>query len=222
LEIKNDLSDSIVAGSTGLVGSELVKELVRLGHVVTALTRRKTIPMLEQVEYKFVDYEKPSSFEYLFQNKKHVFICLGTTIKKAGSKENFRRVDIDYSFDIAKIASKFNVPNLSLVTSIGADSTSKNFYLQCKGEIENKILTLDFESVSIYQPGLLIGARSEKRIGESLGQTIQPFFIDPLLQGSLKKFRSIKATYLAKSIASNSGKKSGKRYLTFEDFFLLS
>ena len=105
MEIKNDLSDSIVAGSTGLVGSELVKELVRLGHVVTALTRRKTIPTLEQVEYKFVDYDKPSSFEYLFQNKKHVFICLGTTIKKAGSKEKFRRVDIDYSFDIAKLAS---------------------------------------------------------------------------------------------------------------------
>ena len=132
MEIKNDLSDSIVAGSTGLVGSELVKELVRLGHVVTALTRRKTIPTLEQVEYKFVDYDKPSSFEYLFQNKKHVFICLGTTIKKAGSKENFRRVDIDYSFYIAKIASKFNVPNLSLVTSIGADSTSKIFIYSAK------------------------------------------------------------------------------------------
>ncbi|GIR86715.1 MAG: hypothetical protein CM15mP86_01740 [Gammaproteobacteria bacterium] len=61
---------SIVAGSTGLVGSELVKgKFVSLGHVVTALTRRKTIPTLEQVEYKFVDYEKPSSFEHLFQNK---------------------------------------------------------------------------------------------------------------------------------------------------------
>ena len=80
------------------------------------------------------------------------------------------------------------------MTSIGADSTSKNFYLQCKGELENKILTLDFESVSIYQPGLLIGDRSEKRIAESLGQTIQPFFIDPLLHKSylLSEINSIK------------------------------
>ena len=109
------------------------------------------------------------------------------------------------------------VPNISIVTSIGADSSSKNFYLKCKGEIENKISSLDFKSLSIYRPGLLIGARQEKRFAESIGQFLQPWLVDTFLRGSAKKYRSVKAIDLAISLKEFSGKQPGKKIYYFED-----
>ena len=168
--------------------------------------------------YETVDFDKKESFEELFKNVTDVFICLGTTINKAGSKESFRKVDVDYSFSIAEAASKASVPNLSVVTSIGADSKSNNFYLKCKGEVEEMISSLPFQSLSIYRPGLLIGEREEKRFAESIGQIIQPRLIDPLLRGSAKKYRSVKAEDLAYTLQILSGASKGKTIYQFEDF----
>ena len=137
----------LVAGSTGLIGNFLVKELAKSDIEVIALTRNEYFSENQQVIYKTVDFDKKESFEQLFKNVTDVFICLGTTINKAGSKESFRKVDVDYSFSIAEAASKASVPNLSLVTSIGADSKSNNFYLKCKGEVEELISSLPFQSL---------------------------------------------------------------------------
>jgi len=207
----------LVAGSTGLIGNLLTKELVKSNNNVIALCRHRLTSTNNLLTYCKIDLEDEESFKDLFTNISDVFICLGTTIKNAGSQENFRKIDVDYCFSLAKAASLAKVPNISIVTSIGADSSSKNFYLKCKGEIENKISNLDFKSLSIYRPGLLIGARQEKRFAESIGQFLQPWLVDTFLRGSAKKYRSVKAIDLAISLKEFSGKQPGKKIYYFED-----
>ena len=200
MEVKPNKRKALVAGSTGLIGNLLVQELVNSGIEVTALLRHSSSSENKLISYDVVNFDDLQSSESLFDEVTDIFICLGTTIKKAGSKEAFIKVDVDYCVAVAKAASKAKIPNLSLVTSVGADPESKNFYLKCKGEVERQISKLSFDSISIYRPGLLIGHREEKRAAEAFGQWLQPNLIDPFLLGSAKKYRSVKANDLAFTI----------------------
>ncbi len=210
----------LVAGSTGLVGSLLIDELLGSGSKVEALSRKVLTSNNQLLNYHRINFEDLNTYKDLFIDITDVFICLGTTIKKAGSQKAFYNVDVNYCHVIAKAASEAGVPNLSIVTSIGADSNSKNFYLKCKGEIEDKISELKFDSISIFRPGLLIGERQERRVAEAFGQIIQPRFIDPLLRGSSSKYRSVRGLDLAKSLKQFSGKKPGKNIYQYQDFLV--
>ena len=208
---------SLVVGSTGLIGSSIITQLLEKEESVIALVRTdeaSTNSFLDFHKVNFDDLKFPNDF---FSDIKDLFICLGTTIKKAGSEDAFQKVDVTYCKEIAKEAQQGGVTNLSIVTSVGSDSNSKNFYLKSKGLIERQILELDFESISIYRPGLLIGPRDEFRISEFIGQKISPFLIDPLLRGSLRKYRSINGDKLAKAMINLSGKE-GVNYYYFDDF----
>ena len=208
---------SLVVGSTGLIGSSIVTQLLEREESVIALVRTdeaSTNSLLDFHKVNFDDLKIPNDF---FSDVKDLFICLGTTIKKAGSEDAFQKVDVTYCKQIAKEAQQGGVTNLSIVTSVGSDSNSKNFYLKSKGLIERQILELDFESISIYRPGLLIGPRDEFRLGEFIGQKISPFLIDPLLRGSLRKYRSINRDKLAKAMINLSGEE-GVNYYYFDDF----
>tara|TARA_X000000368_G_C22949242_1_gene675838 strand:- start:123 stop:788 length:666 start_codon:yes stop_codon:yes gene_type:complete len=208
---------SLVVGSTGLIGSSIVTQLLEKEESVIALVRTNktsTNSLLDFHKVNFDDLKFPNDF---FSDVKDLFICLGTTIKKAGSEEAFQKVDVTYCMDIAQKARLGGVTNLSIVTSVGSDLNSKNFYLKSKGFIERQILELDFESISIYRPGLLIGPRDEFRLGEFIGQKILPFLIDPLLIGSLRKYRSINGDRLAKAMINLSGEE-GVNYYYFDDF----
>jgi uncharacterized protein YbjT (DUF2867 family) len=120
--------------------------------------------------------------------------------------------------DIAKEAQKKGVINVSIITSLGSDSNSSNFYLKTKGLAEEQIRALNFDSISIFRPGLLIGSREEMRIVEFLGQKISPVLINPLLRGRLRKYRSINADILAKAMKRLSGFKEGVNIYYFDDF----
>lgn len=208
---------SLVVGSTGLIGSSIITQLLEKEESVIALVRTdeaSTNSLLDFHKVNFDDLKFPNDF---FSDVKDLFICLGTTIKKAGSEDAFQKVDVTYCKQIAKEALQGGVTNLSIVTSVGSDSNSKNFYLKSKGLIERQILELDFESISIYRPGLLIGPRDEFRLGEFIGQKISPFLIDPLLRGSLRKYRSINRDKLAKAMINLSGEE-GVNYYYFDDF----
>ena len=208
---------SLVVGSTGLIGNSIITQLLEKEESVIALVRTdeaSTNSLLDFHKVNFDDLKFPNDF---FSDVKDLFICLGTTIKKAGSEDAFQKVDVTYCKEIAKEAQQGGVTNLSIVTSVGSDSNSKNFYLKSKGLIERQILELDFESISIYRPGLLIGPRDEFRISEFIGQKISPFLIDPLLRGSLRKYRSINGDKLAKAMINLSGKE-GVNYYYFDDF----
>ena len=208
---------SLVVGSTGLVGEEVVNELASKGIPVKALSRidlNSPNPLVENIK---VNFDCLHEYKEHFKEVSHVYICLGTTISKAGSEEAFEKVDIDYCLETAKQALNAGVKNLSLITSVGADSSSSNFYIRTKGIIENKISELDFQSISIHRPGLLIGARKEMRLAEFVGQKLYPL-INLFLLGNLSKFRCIKAEVLARAMIKYSGLEQGTHYYFYNDF----
>jgi len=209
---------ALIAGSTGLVGECLVNTLVSENISVKALVREDRVSSIALLEYIKINFDNLNQSHDLFLDVKDLYICLGTTIKRAGSKEAFQKVDVQYCLDIAKGAVKGGVKNLSIITSIGADSNSSNFYLKTKGIIEEEISKLDFESISIHRPGLLIGPRKDIRVGEMIGQKIHPVLINPILIKGLRKYRCIDIQILAKSMAHLSGLKKGKNFYYFDDF----
>lgn len=166
---------AIVTGATGLVGQSLVDQLAAADHIsrIIMLTRRPVETMSEKVQNHVIDFEQPEENVSLFKGD-FLFSCLGTTRKKAGSVSAQRRVDLDYQYQIARLASEQGVGHYLLVSSSGANSGSRNAYLQMKGELEDKILALPFERISIFQPSLLLGNRPEFRLGEILGSRVLP------------------------------------------------
>ncbi len=208
---------SLVVGSTGLVGEAVVNLLASKEIPVRALSRtdlNSSNPLVENIK---VNFDRLDEYKEHFKEVNDVYICLGTTISKAGSQEAFEKVDIEYCLETAKQALNVGVKNLSLITSMGADSGSSNFYLRTKGIIENKISQLDFQSISIHRPGLLIGARKEMRFAELIGQKIHPA-VNLLLLGNLSKFRSIKVEILAKAMINCSGLETGTKHYYYNDF----
>ena len=212
-----DAQKSLVVGSTGLVGKEVINELASKGIPVRALSRidlNSSNPYLENIK---VNFDRLDEYKEYFREVNDVYICLGTTISKAGSQEAFQKVDIEYCLETAKQALNAGVKNLSLITSIGADSSSSNFYLKTKGIIEDKISQLDFQSISIHRPGLLIGSRKEMRLAELIGQKIHPA-INLLLLGNLSKYKSIKVEMLARAMVNLSGFETGTKHYYYNDF----
>ena len=209
---------SMVVGSTGLVGKSVVNHLIEKDISVLALVRNDQVSNNPLLNYYKIDFDDLQLSDEIFSDIKDIFICLGTTIKKAGSKDAFRKVDITYCYKIAKQAQACGVKNISIVTSLGSDSNAANFYLKSKGMIEDKITKMHFDSISIHRPGLLIGTRNEMRLGEFIGQKIFPYFIDPFLMGNTRKYRSIRGDILAKAMVNLSGHCEGVNYYYFDDF----
>jgi uncharacterized protein YbjT (DUF2867 family) len=164
--------NALVVGSTGLVGTELVKLLDtdhKLNKVI-ALVRKKSGIDFRKVEEVVVDFENLPS--QCFGEIDIVFCCLGTTIKKAGSKDVFIRVDYEYPLSTAKIAKASGVKRFAIVTAMGADSKSSIFYNKVKGNVENALSELNFEALGIFRPSMLLGDRNESRLGERIGQVV--------------------------------------------------
>lgn len=206
---------SIVLGSTGLIGKHLLSYLGEKDLSVIAISRRPIDDIPKNVSPMIIDFD-----EFLDQGHlpdcEHIYICLGTTIKKAGSQESFKKVDLDYCLGFAKKARESGATTISLVTSIGANADSKNFYLKTKGKLENEIKTMGFDSVNIFQPGLLLGNRDEIRPLEFLGQ-YGSYLLNMALLGPAMKYRSIDAKRVARTMA-NTADIAGVHYFTYEDF----
>ena len=210
------MTTSIIAGSTGLIGGNVIKVLSTKKQSAIALTRRSIPNLPPEITEMIIDFdafEKNGSLP----SCKNVFICLGTTIKTAGSKENFRKVDINYCLSIAKKAKEAGAETLSLVSSIGANSSSKSFYLKTKGELEEAVQQLGFLRVNIFRPSFLVGERSEKRLTEKIAIKFAKT-MDLFLIGSVSKYRSVKAESLAKTMVLKVNSKPGVNYFYFDDF----
>ena len=208
-------NQSIVLGSTGLIGKHLLTYLSEKDLSVIAITRRPINDIPKNVSPMMIDFDSFLDQGYL-PDCEHIYICLGTTIKKAGSQETFKKVDLDYCLGFAKKARESGATKISLVTSVGANADSKNFYLKTKGQLENEIKAMGFDSVNIFQPGLLLGNRDEIRPLEFLGQ-YGSFLLNMVLFGSLKKYRSIEASKVANAMA-NSSNNNGINYFSYQDF----
>lgn len=170
-----DQSIAVVAGATGLVGRDLVRQLATDGgwREVRALTRRELPvgmgdPRVVPVQ---VDYERLGPAP-TWMEADHVFCALGTTMRQAGSAEAFRRVDFDMPLALARVALSRGVRHFLLVSAVGASPASRFFYNRVKGEVEEAIAGLGFRSLTIARPSLLLGPRSEPRLGERLGRIL--------------------------------------------------
>jgi uncharacterized protein YbjT (DUF2867 family) len=168
------LPTALVAGATGLVGGELVRQLAaHTGYArVTALVRRPT-NMPGTVVPLTADFERLDQLGNQLAAD-HVFCALGTTIRKAGSQEAFRRADHDYVVALARLAREHEARHFLLVSSLGADPRARVFYSRVKGEVEAAVRALGYPSLTIVRPSLLLGQRSEFRLGESLLKPLGP------------------------------------------------
>ena len=161
----------LLLGATGLVGGYLLDGLLNAefcGWVVT-LTRSaiKNTGAAAKLDSRLVDFERPEKWRDQVAADL-VFCAMGTTMKKAGSREAFRRVDFDYPLTVAQAARNQGCRHFLLVSAMGANPGARLFYNRVKGELEAAILTLEFDSVSIFRPSLLLGNRPEFRLGEAL------------------------------------------------------
>jgi len=210
------MKHSIIAGATGLVGNNILHQLAVRGDRPVAMARRPIKDLPANAQLLEINFE-----QFLINGElpqcDHFYLCLGTTIKTAGSRDAFRAVDFEYSLAVAKKAIQAGATGISLVSSVGADASSKNFYLQTKGQLEDAIKSLGFSSINIYRPGILMGDRSETRPLEGLGKIVFQV-IDPLLLGYLSPYRSIQANLLASTMIDNAHQFKGINYFYFKDF----
>jgi uncharacterized protein YbjT (DUF2867 family) len=165
----------MVLGATGLVGRECVRQLLDDPSVarVVAVTRR---PLSDDVvsaklRVEIIDFDRLASRGDLFAVDQ-IFCALGTTIKQAGSQAAFRRVDLEYPLAVAKLGVEHGAQDFLLVSALGASARSRIFYSRVKGELEDALRTLPYRSVTIVRPSMLVGERSETRLGEQIATRI--------------------------------------------------
>jgi uncharacterized protein YbjT (DUF2867 family) len=186
---------ALIIGATGLVGSKIVRRLNDSKFYSNAilLVRRKSEFNHMKFEERIIDFE---NIDADLVKGDDVFCAIGTTIKKAGSKENQYKIDCEYPFKIAQTAKQNGAKQFILVSSLGADHRSSNFYLRTKGELEEKISALNFETFIILRPSIILGKRNEFRLGETIGVFFITLF-SPLFFGSLKKYKGVRASAIA-------------------------
>lgn len=157
----------LIAGATGLVGSEVVAQLLASADTGTVwLLGRRPVDSADQ-RVKNIRYDFAGEPEFSGKPRSPIAICtLGTTIKQAGSQEAFRRVDFDFVLRFAEVAKSLGAPSLHVVTAHGSAKNSFVFYNRVKGEIEEALRSVGLPAVHIYRPSLLIGDRKEHRAGE--------------------------------------------------------
>lgn len=203
---------AVVFGGTGLVGSSLILELLESQEYckIVVFSRRKASPVVnEKLSEQIVDFENPVSYESRISGD-DIFICLGTTIKKAGSVSRMEEIDRDLPVSIAKAALKNGAKGLAVISSIGAGEKSANYYLRIKGEMERGILDLDFATTAVVRPSLLLGNRNEKRFGENAGKIFMKAF-GVFFWGSFSKYRAIEGRDVARAMIRILNNNTGKR-----------
>jgi len=190
---------AVIAGATGLTGSSLAFELLARDEFsdITCLVR--TVPDDIQKGFTYIK----TDFDMIHYEKfkaDTAFSCLGTTIKNAGSKENFYRVDYHYNLMFAEACKQLGVERFVLMSALGANSKSSVFYNRVKGELEEAIINLNFKSLTIVRPSILEGPRIESRPGELFLRKVMSL-INPLLAGSLRRYRSVDVDKITSAMA---------------------
>ncbi len=192
------MKTALIFGVTGLTGKALLQVLINDNRYekIYIVTRKPFGGVHFKVEEILFNYKSFSEMPQLKAD--HVFSCLGTTIKKAGSKEAQQIIDRDYPIEIAKYCAKIGSEKLITISSVGADPHSKNFYLKTKGEMEEGVKK-HFPSAIFVRPSFILGEREERRIGEKIGIGVFNI-INPLLFGGLSKYKGIRVEKLGQTM----------------------
>lgn len=192
---------ALVLGATGLVGGHLLEMLLANEKFSKIETWSRSELNISNSKLKQVVYSFEKNVPYpVFKDIDVVFCCLGTTIKKAGSKEAFIRVDQEIPLEVAQLAKQNGCESYLIVTAMGANASSMVFYNQVKGKVEDSLANFNFGQLGIFRPSMLLGDRKEQRTMESVGQKVMLFF-DFLTP---KNYKAITATKVAKAMMAFS------------------
>lgn len=202
----NSIKTVVVAGASGLVGSKLMEMLCENVTVkkIIVLSRRPLEFENPKVQIILTDFTRLQTVQNKVEGADVIYCCIGTTIKKAGSRDTFRKVDYQIPYDLASMASRAGIPKLIIISSIGANPGSKNFYLRVKGEMERDISAdFRFQKLAFLRPSLLVGDRQEFRFGERLMQLMMSLFSFAFV-GRFSRFRPVTDQTVAKAMISIS------------------
>ena len=212
----------LIAGSTGFLGNEILRA-VGVQDVSTIALGRRSIPNLpDNARELIIDFDELKTIT--FPNIDHVYLSLGYPLyfqnvmgfMSSTLKENFFQVDFTYQLEIAKKAKDVGARGISLISAVGADTNSWNYYLKTKGMLEEEIINLEFDSTNIFRPGHLMG--NKKRLDIVFADTVSRI-VDPFLHGSIEKFRSIPIEKLSESVVKRSMDcKTGIHFFDHKDF----
>jgi uncharacterized protein YbjT (DUF2867 family) len=206
---------ALIAGASGLVGGLLLRQLLEAPEYdrVVSLGRRTITlehPKLVQVVADFAALEKVTADLRCAD----AFCCLGTTLKQAGSREAFRAVDHVAVLAFAWAARRHGAERFFVVSSLGANSQSRFFYNRVKGETEEALAVIDFPTLAIFRPSLLLGRSEKVRLGERVGEVVM-WVAEPLLLGRLRPYRAIQAEVVARAMARCALGESNQGVLLF-------
>lgn len=194
------LRRAMIAGATGLVGGYCLEELLDSAAYTSVLVVARR-PMLGRVHPKLdlrivdfgtLDAEEPAVAD-------DAFCCLGTTMRQAGSREAFRRVDHDFVLAFARFARRSGARRFVVISSLGANRRSRVFYSRVKGEAEEALRRVGFESLVILRPSLLLGPRSQPRAGERIAVAVAALG-RPFMVGPLRRYRPVHASAVARAM----------------------
>lgn len=222
---------AIISGSSGLVGTQLLHQLfkqdyydyvISIGRRELALKHQKLVQVkvdfgqLDQVRLEDRLREKDfggtnHSLVRAIKEKNftmHAFCSLGTTIKDAGSKEDFYKIDHDYVIEFAQWVHKLGATKFLYVSAIGADANSSIFYNKVKGQVERDLQLIDFDYLGIFQPSVLLGHRRENRLGEDAAKWVMKAIT---ALGIYKKYKPIYGHQVAKAMLHHAIRSSGQK-----------
>ncbi|GKS14708.1 NAD(P)H-binding protein [Paenibacillus chitinolyticus] len=204
---------AIIAGASGLVGRELISVLIAdpgYEKIIVLVRTRIEGRDSESKFHQIVTDWNPEQLEQALRGElkqADVFCALGTTIKKAGTQEQFREVDYEYPMILGNLAKKYGARQFLVVSAMGAKRDSKFFYSRVKGDLEHGLSKLGLRTLRIFRPSLLLGDREEEfRFGEKAGAVAAKAF-SFLMAGGLRKYRPIPAQRVAAGMAEAAKQK---------------
>ena len=205
------MKTALIFGSTGLVGGILLRLLIKDEKYkkIKVFVRSSTSKIDPKIEVVQTDFTKLENIRSEIKGD-DCFFCIGTTRKKTPNKQDYINTEYNLPLSIGKICSDNNVQNFTYISSLGANPKTSNLYLKNKGMAEEELRKLNFKKFIVIRPSFLIGKRKEERFGEKIGIFAMKC-ISPILVGDLKKYKSINAEIVAKSMIniSNSELQSG-------------
>tara|TARA_B100000212_G_scaffold169137_1_gene127204 strand:+ start:1990 stop:2664 length:675 start_codon:yes stop_codon:yes gene_type:complete len=218
---------SLIAGSTGLVGSLILEDLSNKDGEIVLVSRKKNDSLPENASEIIINFDNLLTDNVeITERIDHVYLCLGKKLSTyelvfmpVSNRDSFERIDFDYSLAIAKLAYRNGARSIAIVSAIGAKEKSPNYYFHIKGKLENAIKKIGYESICIAQPGHLLGARKDFR-GPEIPLLEGALNISaPLMQGPLKNFRQVEASKVAIAMVNELRKKQDRtKVLRFENF----
>ncbi|MBT0669662.1 NAD(P)H-binding protein [Novosphingobium profundi] len=215
-----DVRRICLVGASGLIGQAVLSETVGREDVRVVAVARGEVSLPEGARMEVLTGPVERWDELIAASRADVLVCaLGTTIARAGSQAAFRAVDLDLVLTCARSARAAGIAHMIVVSSAGAERASRNFYLSVKGEMEEALAKLGFARLDILRPGLLRGARAERRRLEGIGQVVAPLADALVLHAGWRRFRSVRARDLARVILALTSEKPEGHFVAEYDAF---